>query len=173
MGQPTSGSFNKRNVFIGVSVAVAAALLVSHYTLDFPGGGSSLSGTVAPAQRYRTPQTQAQDVKLGDQSIAQVMQSDAFDRLIKDPQVRALAQDASFKALAANPEAFKMMAAHPEAFAAMAARPEAFAVMAANPEAFAVMAANPEAFRSAQANPEAFRALFASPEAFAAVKANP
>ena len=100
MGQQRSGSFGRRNVFIGVSVAVAAALLVGHYALDFPGGGKGVSGTVAPAQRYRAPQIQAQDVKLGDQSIAQVMQSDAFDRLIKDPQVRALAQDASFKALA-------------------------------------------------------------------------
>ena len=168
--QRTNG---KRNVYIGIGLAVVGVLLIGHYALDFPGSGDNATGTVAPAQRYRAPQIQAQDVKLGDQAVAQLMQSDAVERLLKDPAFQALAQNpAALQALAANASAFAAMAAQPKAFAAMAANAQDFAALAQNPAAFAVLAQNPSAAQAMSQNASAFAAMSAQPNALAAMAAN-
>src|ERR1700674_2300527 len=86
MSQPTSGSPSKRKVWIGIAVAAVAVGLVGHYALDFPTGGENAAGTIVPAQRYRAEQIKPEDLRLGDQSVAQLMQTDPYDRLVKDPQ---------------------------------------------------------------------------------------
>ena len=98
-GKTMIRNVSKRALWIGTGVA-AAAVVIAGFLLNFPPGGENVSGTVAPAQRYRAEQIKAEDVKLGDQAVAQLMQSDSFDRLIKDPKIRALARDPAFEALA-------------------------------------------------------------------------
>ncbi len=170
MSQRTNG---KRNIYIGVGLALVGVVLVGHHALDFPNTGESATGTVAPAQRYRAPQIQAQDVKLGDQAVAQLMQSDAVERLLKDPGFQALAQNpAALQALAANANAFAAMAQQPKAFAAMAGNANAFAALAQNPAAFAVLAQNPSAAQAMSQNASAFAAMSAQPAALAAMAAN-
>jgi hypothetical protein len=90
---------SKLALWIGTGVA-AAAVLISAFVFKFPPGGENVSGTVVPAQRYRAEQIKAEDVKLGDQAVAQLMQTEAFERIVKDPKMRALAQDPGFQALA-------------------------------------------------------------------------
>jgi uncharacterized protein YjbI with pentapeptide repeats len=98
-GKAMSQKLSKRALWIGTAVA-AAAVVIAAFVFKFPPGGENVSGTVVPAQRYRAEQIKAADVKLGDQAVAQVMQSEAFERIIKDPQLRALALDATFQSLA-------------------------------------------------------------------------
>ena len=54
-------------------------------------------------------QIQSDDVELGDQSVAQLMQTDAFEQMINDPEFQALASDPGFQALAQYPEALSAM----------------------------------------------------------------
>src|SRR5436309_15892265 len=70
----------------------------------YPPMGPS-AGTVAPAQRYVQSQVGEADVTLGDTSVPELMQTDAFQVMVKDPNFRALAGDPGFAALASNPAA--------------------------------------------------------------------
>jgi hypothetical protein len=182
MSQPQNGNARRRNILIGIGLAAVGAALFGHYVLDIPNGGENLSGTVAPAQRYRSnEQVKPTDVRLGDQTVSQLVQNEDVDRLIKDPGFQALAADQAamtafaanaqaFAALSAQPAAFNAMSANPAAFAALASQPAAFAAIAANPSAFSAFAANPAAFAAAAANPSA--AASSHPAAFAAMSAN-
>ena len=51
------------------------------------------AGTVAPAQRYVNSQVSDKDVTLGDTSVPELMQTDAFEAMVKDPDFRKLARD--------------------------------------------------------------------------------
>ena len=59
-------------------------------------------GTIAPADRYVSPQVGEGDVTLGDTSIPKLMQTDAFEVMSKNPNFRTLASDPGFAALAAE-----------------------------------------------------------------------
>src|SRR5258706_15913385 len=182
MSQPQNGNARRRNILIGIGLAAVGAVIFGHYVLEIPPGGDNLSGTVAPAQRYRSDsQVKPTDVRLGDQSVSQLLQNQDVDRLIKDPGFQALAANQSamqgfaanasaFAALASNPAAFQAIAANPAAFSALASQPAAFQAIAANPSAFSAFAANPAAFAAAAANPAAAQA--SHPAAFAAMSAN-
>src|ERR1700687_719422 len=173
MNQRTPGFSSKRQIWIGIGVAAVAVVLVGHYLLDFPSSGENAGGTIVPAERYRAPQIKPEDVKLGDQSVTQLMQTDTYERLVKDPQFRALAQSASFQTLSQNPAALQALAQNAHAFAALADKPAAFAAMAANPQAFAALAQNPAAFAALAQSPAAMQALAQNPAAFAAVAPQP
>jgi len=182
MSQPQNGNLRRRNIWIGVGLAAVGAVLFGHYVLEIPAAGDNLSGTVAPAQRYRSDsQVKPTDVRLGDQSISQLLQNEDVDRLIKDPGFQALAANQSamqgfaanasaFAALASNPAAFQAIAANPSAFSAFAANPAAFAAAAANPAA--AQASHPAAFAAMSANAAAFKALSANSAAMSALSAN-
>lgn len=88
-----------RRLWAGGAVAVLA-IGVAMIAFDYPPKSQDVTGTIAPAERYRAPQATNEPVKLGDQTIAQLMQNDGFDKAIKDPQMQALSQDASFRMLA-------------------------------------------------------------------------
>ena len=83
------------------------------------------AGTIAPAQRYVSSQVSDADVTLGDQSVPQLMQTDAFEVMVHDPNFRAMARDANFAALAQNPAALSAMAANAQAFQALSHNPQA------------------------------------------------
>ena len=167
MTEQVSVKSDKRFAWAGIAIGAVAVVVAGAYYFDIPPSADNLSGTITPAERYRAPQqVTAADVKLGDQTIAQLLQSDAVVKLIKDPEFQALASNA--KAL----EALSALAAYPRAMEALAAHPRAFEALASNPKAYAAYASNPKAFEAMAAKAEAFKALAADAKALAALSAN-
>jgi hypothetical protein len=121
---------NKRTLLIGIATAAAAVVIAGYFFVDFPAGRQNVSGTVVPAQRYRAEQIKAADVKLGDPAIAQLMQSESFERIIKDPKLRTLALDPGFQALARDPQALSAMMRNVDAFVTLAKSSSAMDVLA-------------------------------------------
>ncbi|HEY2865121.1 MAG TPA: hypothetical protein VGK37_15975 [Casimicrobiaceae bacterium] len=64
MNQQRNGLIGKRSVWIGAGIAAVAVVLVLQY-VDFPPGSKDVSGTIVPAQRYRSTQSPNDDVKGG------------------------------------------------------------------------------------------------------------
>src|SRR6185369_17462912 len=123
-------SNNSKIIVAGAAIVVAA---VAAYGLGrvYPPQGASTSGTIAPADRYQVSQVASTDIVLGDTSVPTLMQTDAFELMVKDKSFRALATNPAFMALAQeNPKALAAIAQNPAAFAALANDPKAFAVMA-------------------------------------------
>ena len=171
-GLTMSQKLSKYTILGGSIVAAATILVVGRFVLNVPSHDEAI-GTVAPAERYRAKQVEASDVKLGDQAITQLMQTESFERIIKDPQMRALALDPGFQALARNPEALAALARAPEAVAALARNPEALAALARNPEAMAALARSPDAIAVLARSPEAMAVLVRSPDAVAVLARSP
>src|SRR5436305_6269872 len=119
-------SLNNRNKMV-VTTAGVLAVAVAAYGLGrvYPPVGPS-AGTIAPAQRYVSSQVGEQDVTLGDTSVPELMQTDAFELMVKDPAFRALAASPGFQGLAAQPQVLAAVMANPDAFAALAKNPKAF-----------------------------------------------
>lgn len=91
--------FGTRKLWVGGALS-ALVVAVAMIGFDLPPKSESIVGTIAPAERYRAPQDNTEAVKLGDQTIAQLLQNDGFDKLVKDPQMKALSQDANVRMLA-------------------------------------------------------------------------
>ena len=87
-----------------MSGALVAVVAVGAYGLGrvYPPLRRPSEGTIAPAERYVSSQVGAGDVTLGDTSIPPLMQTDAFEMMVKDPNFLALARDPNFAALAQN-----------------------------------------------------------------------
>src|SRR5690242_17754946 len=98
----------------GLVVVILAVALVAE---GFPPKGGSTSGTIVSAERYHASQVSDADVGLGDQGVAKLMQTDAFELMVKNPSFRALVMDPGFQALAQNPSLLAALAKSPEAFA--------------------------------------------------------
>ncbi len=85
-----------------VLIGVAALAVVAYFGMINP-PGDEVAGTVVPAERYRTEQPGAADVELGDQTIQEFMQTDAFELILNDEVVRnALSSDAVRDAFASD-----------------------------------------------------------------------
>src|SRR5215469_3364739 len=125
MATRLSTSNNRRMILTAASVLVVG---VGAYGLGrvYPPLGPS-SGTIAPAQRYVNSQVSDKDVTLGDTAVPELMQTDAFELMVKDPSFRALAASPGFQALAAQPQVLAAVMANPAAFTALAHNPQAFA----------------------------------------------
>jgi len=67
----SNGSSRRRNVWVGSSIAIAAALVALAYTIDFPPGAQNAVGTIVPAQRFKAAQPAMDDVKAVGQSGSQ------------------------------------------------------------------------------------------------------
>ena len=74
-------------------VAAAAVLLAVFTVIGFPTADRGTEATIGAAQKYQGGQLAAGDVKVGDASVQEFLQSDAFDRLLKDPEARAILSD--------------------------------------------------------------------------------
>lgn len=77
-------------------LAAAAAVVLAYFAVrGFPQVDHGSEATIGAAKRYQAGQIESKDVVLGDQSVQQFMQSDVFDRLVKDPvAVKALSDPA-------------------------------------------------------------------------------
>ncbi len=88
-------------VVVGVVVLAGAAYVAKVY----PPSGDTLAGSVTPADRYRADlkPTDLTTLPLGDQSVAQFMQTDLYQKIVSDKVVAAaFASDAFRQALASD-----------------------------------------------------------------------
>ncbi len=91
----TDGQFEARGGVIvrakilwGVT-GVAAAAIVSIFVLGYPPiGNSGTEGSIGQAQRYQGATLSAKDISVPDTDVQQFIQSDTFDRLLKDREAR-------------------------------------------------------------------------------------
>lgn len=105
----TTGGLMRTKVLWGVAAAAAIALAILSVT-GFPPALGGTEGAIGAAKRYQAGQIAASDVKLGDQSAQEFLQSDLFDKLMKDETVvAALSNPAIAKALS-DPALMKALA---------------------------------------------------------------
>ena len=93
----TGGSTMARKVMWGI--AAAAVVVLGLFALNgYPTLGRDTEGSIGQAKRATEPQMAAKDVVLGDTKAQEFMQSDVFDKLMKDPAARQMLSDASMRA---------------------------------------------------------------------------
>jgi len=90
-----------RKAMWGLAAAAAIVLAVFAVT-GFPPVGHGIEGTIGAAKKYQAPQMGTADVLLGDAAAQEFLQSDVFDRLVKDPEARALLSHAEILASLAD-----------------------------------------------------------------------
>jgi hypothetical protein len=93
---------NKKILF-GLAAAAAIVLAVITYNSN-PPATVGTEATIGAAQRAQTPQIAAKDVKLGDTSTQDVLQTETFDAIMKDEAVRTALQDPEIRAQLQNAE---------------------------------------------------------------------
>jgi hypothetical protein len=151
-----------KKVMWGLAAAAALALIVMKFT-GFPPMGDGTEGTVGAAKRYQAPQIAASDVSVAPDEAQAFLQSDTFDRLIKDEDTRQMLANPSFRSALASPE-FRSALASPEVAKALSS-PE---LRQALSSAELRQALANQAFARALANPGLAQAL-ASPRMAAAL----
>ena len=117
-------------VVLGLAVVIGGVAFLGN---GFQFGDDQASGTIVPAERYRGEQIDSSDVELGDESVAQLMQTDLFQQIVSDAAFAEAMRSDAFRSAMAS-EAFRS---------------------AMSSEAFRSAMSN-EAFRSAMSN-DAFR----------------
>lgn len=110
MNNQEQGTFGRGKVWGVVGVLAVAVGLIGY--LDLGSENSYLSGVIAPAERYRDNNITADDVVLGDDDVAQLLQSDAFIALIEDDSFAQLMADVRFTDLMASSKFRSLMADH-------------------------------------------------------------
>ena len=90
-----------KKALLGLAAA-AAIVIVTFTTTGWPPIGGGTEGSIGAARRHQAQQMSASDVKLGDASAQEVLQSDVVARLTKDPDTRALLRDAAGREALAN-----------------------------------------------------------------------
>src|SRR5258708_21292738 len=125
MATSLSSSNNRRMILTSAAIL---AVGVGAYGLGrvYPPLGPS-AGTIGPAQRYVNAQVTEKDVTLGDTAVPEIMQTAAFELMVKDPIFRALPAPPGFQALAGQPQVLAAVIAIPQAFNALPPNPHPFA----------------------------------------------
>jgi len=98
-----------RKAMWGLAAAAAVALAV-FIVRGFPAIDRGTEGTVGAAKRYQAQQLTSKDVVVGDAQIQEFLQSDTFDRLMKDNATRNLLSNASVRAELSRPELMHALA---------------------------------------------------------------
>src|SRR5262245_48423664 len=80
---------------VGIVVLAGVAYVADIY----PPADKSLTGSVVPAERYRaeTSATSSSRETLGDQSVAQFMQTDLYRQIVSDKQLAAVFASDAFR----------------------------------------------------------------------------
>jgi hypothetical protein len=92
------------------ALAAAAAIVLAFFAIrGFPTVDQGSEATIGAAKRYQAGQIANKDVVLGDQSVQQFMQSDVFDRLVKDPAAVKALSDASIRLRIADASLLKAL----------------------------------------------------------------
>jgi hypothetical protein len=98
----TGGAGMRTKVLWGLAAAAAIVLAVFAYK-GFPPDLGGSEGAIGAATRYQAGQIAASDVKLGDQATQEFLQSDLFDKLMKDESVRKALSDPGIRQALADP----------------------------------------------------------------------
>jgi hypothetical protein len=91
----------RAKLVFGLSAA-AVVVLIGVYLVGYPPVEEG-AATIGAAKRYQAQQMAASDVKLGDQAAQKFMQSDTFDRILRDPHARKLLGDGKFQEFFSDP----------------------------------------------------------------------
>jgi hypothetical protein len=86
---------NKKILF-GLAAAAAIVLAVITYNSN-PPATVGTEATIGAAQRAQAPQIAASDVKLGDASSQDILQTETFDAIMKDETLRTMLQNAELR----------------------------------------------------------------------------
>jgi hypothetical protein len=87
-----------------VLAAAAAVVLGVFIVRGFPVVDQGTEATIGAAKRYQAEQLSNKDVTVGDTQVQDFLQSETFDRLMKDDSARHLLSDRSVRAALSNPE---------------------------------------------------------------------
>jgi hypothetical protein len=93
---PQRGVAVNKRILFGLAAAAAVVLAVITYNSN-PPATVGTEATIGAAQRAQTPQIQPSDVKLGDTSAQEILQTETFDAIMKDDAVRTALQDADLR----------------------------------------------------------------------------
>src|SRR5260221_1841867 len=74
MTEIKSSSIGKRKVWIALGIAAVAVTAAGIYVLDKSPSSEDVSGTIAPAQRYRSAQAPGADFPVGHRSAPKAIQ---------------------------------------------------------------------------------------------------
>ena len=87
------------NKTVQIVAAFVAGVALGYVVSMAPQQDDGMSGTIAPAERYRAEQPGEDSIRLGDEALAELMQSDVFIEAVSDPDISAMLADARFSAL--------------------------------------------------------------------------
>jgi len=93
---PRRGTPVNKKILFGLAAAAAVVLAVITYSTN-PPATEGTEATIGAAQRAQAPQIAAKDVALGDTSAQDVLQTELWDQLAKDEDLRNLLTDADFR----------------------------------------------------------------------------
>src|SRR5436190_16831433 len=176
-----------RRMILTSAAVIAVGLGAYGLGRVYPPTGPS-AGTIAPADRYVSSQVTDADVTLGDTTVPQLMQTDAFELFVHDKNFRALASSPGFQTLASQPQVMAALIGNPQAFADLASHPEAFASLVkaaqsagsigsqsreASADIMGIVAGHPAAMEAFAAHPDALSAILKNPSAFERYANNP
>ncbi|HKX99630.1 MAG TPA: hypothetical protein VJL86_07915 [Steroidobacteraceae bacterium] len=101
----TSDNGSSRNkIWLGV-VGIVVLAGVAYVADIYPPADESLTGSIVPAERYRAEKsaTSSSRLVLGDESVAQFMQTDLYRQIVNDRELAAIfASDGFRQALASD-----------------------------------------------------------------------
>jgi len=92
-----------------VLAAAAAVVLAVFIVTGFPKVDRGTEATIGAAQRYQAQQLSNKDVVVGDTEIQEFLQSETFDRLMKDESARRLLSTHSVRQALSNPELVRQL----------------------------------------------------------------
>jgi hypothetical protein len=98
---PKRGEIVNKKIIFGLAAAAAVVLAVITYT-SIPPATEGTEATIGAAQRAQTPQIATKDVGLGDTSAQDMLQSETWDAIMKDEDLRSTLQDADARAMLAD-----------------------------------------------------------------------
>ena len=102
------------------AIAAVAIFAVGYFAVKgYPPVDKGAEGTIGAAQRYQSEQIKTGDVVLKDKELQEVLQSDAYNKLTKDPEARKAITSDAFKAAMAN-DSFRAALANDSFRAALA-----------------------------------------------------
>ena len=93
--------FQRRMIFAGAGVLAVAALVV-YFGGYYPPAKEEAFGTIGAAERYRSSQITGADVKLDSPELQAFLQSETFDRIVRDPAARQALSNADLQAAFMN-----------------------------------------------------------------------
>jgi hypothetical protein len=92
-----------------VLAAAAAVVLGVFIVKGFPVVNQGTDATIGAAKRYQAEQLSNKDVVVGDTQVQDFLQSEVFDRLMKDDSARQLLSNHSVRTALSNPELTRLL----------------------------------------------------------------